>query len=462
MALSHSPRIATDGLVLYLDAANTKSYLGSGTTWSDLSGNGNNGTLVSNVGYFSDNKGFLTFDGNSTYVSLPDNITDLSGDWSISVWVKPVNDDNPRIMTLITSVDNLEVGYMNNTLVPYIRIDSSTVSSTTSLSTGIWSNIVYQVSNGNRRIYINSLLTSTVSGGIGADGMYSALGGGYDGFQFNGNLSIGAVYNRALSEAEIKQNFNAIRGRYGTELQINPQGIIQSGLVLNLDAGVSSSYPGNGTIWSDLSGNGNDFSLVNGVSYDSGNLGALSFDGTDDYATRNDDFCPNNLFADGNGSWTVSAWYKFPTTPIGTRTDNASWAIIGRAGGIATQGSFLLYVGSETDTTYGQYAPFKTAVTIRGAVTVMSGSVNTNEWNNIVLTWNGSSGSYYFNNTKGALNIGSADLQDYTDIYIGSNPNIPQNHYYSGEISNVTMYDRSLSDAEVEQNFNALRGRYGI
>ena len=57
MSLAHSPRIITDGLVLCLDAGNTKSYPGSGTTWTDLSGQGNNGTLVNGVGYNGSNGG---------------------------------------------------------------------------------------------------------------------------------------------------------------------------------------------------------------------------------------------------------------------------------------------------------------------------------------------------------------------------------------------------------------------
>ena len=66
MALAHSPKIVTDGLVLCLDAGNPKSYPGSGTTWTDLSGQGNNGTLVNGVGYVGTNGGSLSFDGVST------------------------------------------------------------------------------------------------------------------------------------------------------------------------------------------------------------------------------------------------------------------------------------------------------------------------------------------------------------------------------------------------------------
>ena len=65
MGTNYSPRIVTDGLMLCLDAGDPKSYNGSGTTWTDRSGRGNNGTLGGDVGFSSNNGGYLTFDGAS-------------------------------------------------------------------------------------------------------------------------------------------------------------------------------------------------------------------------------------------------------------------------------------------------------------------------------------------------------------------------------------------------------------
>ena len=69
MGLSHSPNIVTDVLVLCLDAANRRSYPGSGNSWLDLSGNGNNGTLTNGPTYSSANGGSLVFDGVDDYVN---------------------------------------------------------------------------------------------------------------------------------------------------------------------------------------------------------------------------------------------------------------------------------------------------------------------------------------------------------------------------------------------------------
>ena len=68
MSISGGPDIVENGLVLHLDAADTNSYPGSGTLWTDLSGNGNNGTLTNGPAYSSNNKGYFSFDGTDDYV----------------------------------------------------------------------------------------------------------------------------------------------------------------------------------------------------------------------------------------------------------------------------------------------------------------------------------------------------------------------------------------------------------
>jgi hypothetical protein len=88
MALSHSPSIVTNSLVLCLDAANPKSYPGSGTTWTDLSGLGNNGTLVNGVGYTSVNRGSLVFDGVNDYVTLGNDKFKYQDNFTLEAWAR--------------------------------------------------------------------------------------------------------------------------------------------------------------------------------------------------------------------------------------------------------------------------------------------------------------------------------------------------------------------------------------
>ena len=81
MAISRGPKIVTNGLVLALDAADKNSYVGSGTTWKDLSGNSFNGTLTNGPTFSNTNGGAIVFDGTNDYVNVLDNSTlDISGD----------------------------------------------------------------------------------------------------------------------------------------------------------------------------------------------------------------------------------------------------------------------------------------------------------------------------------------------------------------------------------------------
>jgi len=189
---------------------------GTPINWvADLSNNDNHGAPINNPIYGSENSGYFRFDGVNQYISLSDNIADLSGDWCISVWMRPNNDENPRVVSLLTDADNLQVGYMKTTLVPYIRFDNATVSSTSALVAAEWVNVVYQVASTQRQIFINGVETTLVSGGITANGTYSAIGGGYAGYTSNGSVSLVSIYERSLTESEIQQNFNSLRGRYG-------------------------------------------------------------------------------------------------------------------------------------------------------------------------------------------------------------------------------------------------------
>ena len=89
MGRAHSPRIVTDNLVLALDAGNTKSYPGSGTTWTDTVG-GNNGTLTNGPTYSSDDGGSIVFDGSNDYAQSGTSSDLIIGtqDYTMSLWVK--------------------------------------------------------------------------------------------------------------------------------------------------------------------------------------------------------------------------------------------------------------------------------------------------------------------------------------------------------------------------------------
>jgi len=111
MGVSYNPKIVKDGLVLYLDAGNTKSYPGSGTTWTDLSGNGNNGTL-NGPSYNSNLLGTFVLDGVDDYATLP---TITLTNFTIQIWCK-ITGSNLNMIT----------NFSSNLFYEYLRFDGDT------------------------------------------------------------------------------------------------------------------------------------------------------------------------------------------------------------------------------------------------------------------------------------------------------------------------------------------------
>ena len=226
MALAHSPSLVLPGLVLCLDAANPKSYPGTGTTWTDLTGRGNNGTLVNMDGtnLNSANGGSLTFDGTNEYVSCgnPSSLNFGTENFTIS-------------FTVYTTAYGFQggsyVGKGNGTSIGFDFRDYGFFLYGTSgliaysnfgATLNVWEqySIAYD-SSSSVKIYKNGVLSSILSitnvSSINTTEPFRiglSVAGGPTRY-FNGRISSVLAYNRALTAAEIQQNFNATRSRYG-------------------------------------------------------------------------------------------------------------------------------------------------------------------------------------------------------------------------------------------------------
>ena len=238
MAYFHSPRIVTDGLVLALDAANTKSYPGSGTTWSDLSGNSNNGELVNGITYDDTNLGSLVFDGVDDYVQItkvPSIDFTPTSSFTMMVWAKVLglsgDFTSSRTSTVFgrgSTAGSVGIGVLRSTTNAFTwRIGSraaADIQTSISFTPGTidFLGLVYTPTF--QYIYRNGILINTqdISGGVGgsfdnnpyAMGINRAVTGGNGAFM-NGNVYNAMMYNRALTNEEILQNYNATKGRFG-------------------------------------------------------------------------------------------------------------------------------------------------------------------------------------------------------------------------------------------------------
>lgn len=220
MGAYSGPEIVNDGLVLHLDAANSRSYPSSGTVWSDLSGNGNNGTLVNGVGYSADNKGAMTFDGVNDVVSYSGHTTQLneSGNFTLETTFKYRNLGNGIAGLLhfgtYTGSFLWNGGYLS------VQSNGDNSGSIALLNEDQWYHTVCIFESGIQyKIYVDGNLIGTKST---TDNSYSIGSIGYIGRRFGssaqilqGEVSDVKIYNRALTAFEIQQNFEATRSRYG-------------------------------------------------------------------------------------------------------------------------------------------------------------------------------------------------------------------------------------------------------
>ena len=207
------------GPVLCLDAGSKLSYPGSGTTWTDLSGNGNNGTLTNGPTYDSANGGSLVFNGTTNYVSLPNGILSGTGDFAVNQWVKSLSTGSTGTTFANYSSGNLQILYGMQYVGVYLGAAFYACSSTPcAYYNSGWNMITALRSGTSIAFYLNgvSIKTGITSNSIGTSSATFRIGtnaGGTE--QFTGNIAVTQVYNRALSAAEISTNFELLRGRYG-------------------------------------------------------------------------------------------------------------------------------------------------------------------------------------------------------------------------------------------------------
>jgi len=220
MSFAYSPKIITDGLVFYVDAANPKSYPGVGTTWSDLSKNTNNGTLTNGPTFDNANGGSIVFDGVNDYVNLGSNIN-LTNNITYNTWIKTTS----IVSHLIGAYNNASpfpgwsVGIGINVTAGKICFWSGGGWQEGDISCNInqWINVSVTFTNGVISFYLNGVFKSTTSSSLISSYTGDKFLGGRanDGLApFSGDMSIVQIYNRVLSVTEILQNYNATKTRY--------------------------------------------------------------------------------------------------------------------------------------------------------------------------------------------------------------------------------------------------------
>ena len=219
------PDIVDDGLVLALDAASERSYSGTGTTWTDLSGNSIDGTLTNGPTFSSGNGGSFLFDNFDDYVSLgASSQFSITNQMSVFSWVK---------IDSFTNWDGIFGTYSGGNFV-HFQLSSGRInvyvygpnagygsldSGYDQLTAGEWSNVGFTFGSSVLTVYLNGVaMPTTVTGSTAniSSTTEVSIGRAYSGDRdLGGYVATTDVYNRALSLAEVVQNYNAIKGRFG-------------------------------------------------------------------------------------------------------------------------------------------------------------------------------------------------------------------------------------------------------
>lgn len=249
MSTYYSPKIITDGLILYLDAASSKSYPGSGTTWYDLSGNGNNGSISlgefvnAGVGSYIRNTGgvsdFFTVTVSHTS-TLNTALTTTTGGWTIEeiIWTNSVTypeaDAGSVASDAAYGVGATGFDWNHGVVNTYFRFGQSSNSAGgyeddisilnipsqyTSLNAWRVRTMVWNRATNTNFLYINDALIGTASTpNTAGTAIYDGGGiifGSLYGWKHNGRRACIKIYNRALSSNEVLQNYNATKRRFG-------------------------------------------------------------------------------------------------------------------------------------------------------------------------------------------------------------------------------------------------------
>jgi hypothetical protein len=229
MALVHGIKpIVTSGLVLCLDAANRKSYPTTGTTWTDLSGNGNHATLFNTPIWSNTNGGTFTFDSTSDYAEVPDGFANFTSGITVFAFVNmgaansweriidfggPAEGQNSILFARSGTSNTLIFQFIGISGNPSISATNGIVNNTIACYAGtangttgaLYRNGVSILSQSFTSLPPNATRTNCW---IGRSNFYQDP-------YFQGTMHLILIYNRALSATEIAQNYNALKGRYG-------------------------------------------------------------------------------------------------------------------------------------------------------------------------------------------------------------------------------------------------------
>ena len=471
MALCYQPNIVAKDLQFAFDAANPKCYPGSGNLIYSLAGNGitgglENGTLVS-----SNLAGYFAFDGSDDFIST--NFQPNYDYITVNVWFWSGAFSTFGTNTCVVANSQVSSPYPSfdirkkNTGALQLQFAISSSGSEIGQEIGFindytWYNVQFTYDGSTVKCWLNGLqvVSYSIAGTLrsSTSNLFIGKNPAFAGRNAAIYVSQVFIYNRALTDAEIARNYSATKSRYTYK-----EDIIRDNLILNIDPASALSYPGSGTVLADMSGYNYHPTLVNGPTLaGSGLTSSILLDGSNDYIQIASEY--THTFTAGT---TVDVWVKFNSSASYGRLLDVSDGPSTNTGYLSI---FRFAGGSEVVLESRSFSPPGGANGIRTTTSPIS---NGTIQNFTFVIGPGTTDTVSPETPRIYLN---SNLQS-TTLYGSQNNFVPYvvnkyawigrsaygaDAYLGANIYAYKIYNRALSAAEVKQNFQSLRGRYGI
>lgn len=422
MALSHSPNIIKDGLVLTYDMANIRSFRGESTT--NLSyNNGQTGSEYLATSISWTNSGTWTLNTNDTSIAKPD---------ILEIPYLPTLPTNLRIISGVTNT----VGSQHH------GCGWTSVSPSTTYTMTVW---FRQNRAGCSSPYLRTNVNNNSLGNFSYNGSTNSAN-----WPINKWIQISATATTQANENAIYLS-DYIGTQVGDTTYFYGHQVEAKSYATPLVAGTRGTTNATGGGWVDLSGNGKHGELVNGPTYNSDNGGSLVFDGTNDYINL------GNVGTIGNFQ-TIDVWF-YSTSVTNYRNildmNYGNYANTGNVGPRLEQST-----GGSTGWVWSGNTTNNSLLNSQGT----NYSISANTWYNATWVNNNGTVAVYLNGTVTASGISSPNgfLTTYGAASIGRGFHLDSSRYFAGRVPLLKIYNKALSATEVQQNFEATRARFGV
>jgi hypothetical protein len=471
MALCYQPNIVAKDLQFAFDAANPKCYPGAGNALNSLAGNGITGSLENGPTVNANLAGYFAFDGSDDFIST--NFQPNFDYITVNVWFWSGAFSSFGTNTCVVANSQVTSPYPSfdirkrNTGALQLQFAISSSGSEIGQEIGFindytWYNVQFTYDGSTVKCWLNGVQTVSysIAGTLrsSTSNLLIAKNPAFAGRNAAIFVSQVFVYNRALTDSEIARNYAATKSRYTYK-----EDIIRDNLILNIDPASALSYPGSGTVVADISGYNYHPTLINGPTLaGSGATSSFLLDGTNDYLQISSAY--THTF---NAGTTVDVWVKFNASgDYGRLLDisdgagtNTVYLVAAR---YATSNNMILAARSST----GQNltSGIRTTTTPISNGTIQNFTFVIGPGSNDTIP---ADGSKIYCNSVLQTTVLDGDTLAYVPYVVNKTAwigrsNFANNAYLSANIYAYKIYNRALSAAEIKQNFQSLRGRYGI